>query len=389
MDISYILNVLGEERENYFNAVSPPIMQTSNFAFDSVENLRNALKDELSTNLYSRGINPTVEILRKKMAALDEAEDALICSSGVTAVFMAVFPNVESGDHIVSVAKPYSWTTKLFNSLLPRFNVTCTMIDGTKIENFEKAIQSNTKIIFLESPNTLTYELQDLEAVANLAKSKNIITIIDNTYCSPFYQKPIKMGINLCMQTASKYTGGHSDVVAGILTGSKEMIEEIYRNDFLNIGGIISPFNVWLLLRSLRTIDIRLEKIFKSTKEVIKGIENHPKIEKIIFPFHASFPQLELAKKQMKDAGGLFTVVLKADTVDEIENFCTSLKRFLIAVSWGGHESLVFPICSTINKNEFDPKYENHRMIRFYIGLEESKVLINDITKSLSKLSSE
>jgi len=164
------------------------------------------------------------------------------------------------------------------------------------------------------------------------------------------------------------------------------MIEKIYRADFLNIGAIISPFNAWLLLRSLRTIDIRIEKIFRTTKEVIKGIENHSKIEKIIFPFSESFAQIELARKQMKDAGGLFTAVLKANTIDEIENFCTSLKRFLIAVSWGGHESLVFPLCSTISREEFDPANENHRMIRFYIGLEESDILIEDITSGLNNI---
>lgn len=386
MDLSYIINILGEEREDYFNAVAPPIIQTSNFAFNNIEDLRKALKDESATSLYTRGINPTVEILRKKMAALDEAEDALIFSSGVSAVFMAVFPNVKSGDHIVSVAKPYSWTTKLFNDLLPRFNVTCTMIDGTKIENFEKAIQPNTSIIFLESPNTLTFELQDLEAVARLAKSRGIITIIDNSYCSSLYQKPYKMGIDLVMQTGTKYTGGHSDTVAGILTGSKEMIRKIFMSDYLNVGAIISPFNAWLLLRSLRTLDIRLKKIFSTTKEVISQIESHPKISRIIFPFHPSFPQYELARKQMEDAGGLFTIVLNVNSIDQVELFCENLKRFLIAVSWGGHESLVFPVCSGIDKAGFDPLNENHRMVRVYIGLEDTAPLVEDLLNSLNLL---
>lgn len=386
MDLSYIINILGEEREDYFNAVAPPIIQTSNFAFNNIEDLRKALKDESATSLYTRGINPTVEILRKKMAALDEAEDALIFSSGVSAVFMAVFPNVKSGDHIVSVAKPYSWTTKLFNDLLPRFNVTCTMIDGTKIENFEKAIQPNTSIIFLESPNTLTFELQDLEAVAHLAKSRGIITIIDNSYCSPLYQKPYKMGIDLVMQTGTKYTGGHSDTVAGILTGSKEMIRKIFMSDYLNVGAIISPFNAWLLLRSLRTLDIRLKKIFSTTKEVISQIESHQKISRIIFPFHPKFPQYELARKQMEDAGGLFTIVLNVNSIDQVELFCENLKRFLIAVSWGGHESLVFPVCSGLDKAGFDPQNENHRMVRVYIGLEDTAPLVEDLLNSLNLL---
>lgn len=386
MDMSYIINILGEDRENYYNAVAPPIIQTSNFAFDTIEGLRKALKDESTCSLYTRGINPTVEILRKKLAALDGAEDSLVFSSGVTAVFMAVLPNVNSGDHIVSVAKPYSWTTKLFNNLLPRFNVNCTMIDGSAIENFEKAIQPNTKIIFLESPNTLTFELQDLREVAKLAKSKGIITIIDNSYCSSRYQKPYEMGIDLVMQTATKYTGGHSDTVAGILSGSREMIEKIFISDFLNVGAIISPFNAWLLLRSLRTLDIRLQKIFKTTKEVIAAVDNHPKISRILFPFLPSFPQYELAKKQMDDAGGLFTIVLNVKEIEQVEKFCESLERFLIAVSWGGHESLVFPVCAGMQKSDFDPENENHRMVRVYIGLEDSDVLIQDFLHALSTL---
>lgn len=222
MDLSYIINELGEDRESYFGAVAPPIIQTSNFAFKNVALLREAMMDEFGVNLYSRGNNPTVTILRKKLAALDHAEDALVLSSGVAAVFLAVFANVKQGDHIVSVAKPYSWTDKLFKNLLPRLGVTTTFVDGTRIENFEQAIQPNTKIIFLESPNSFTFELQDLEAVAQLAKSKQLLTIIDNSYCSPLYQRPIDFGIDISIQTATKYLGGHSDVIAGVIAGKKK-----------------------------------------------------------------------------------------------------------------------------------------------------------------------
>src|ERR1043165_8723551 len=265
MNLSEILNELGEDREDYFNAIAPPIIQTSNFAFKEVSKLREALDDEFQTNLYSRGNNPTVSILRKKLAALDGAEDALVLSSGVAAIFLAVFANVKQGDHIICVSKPYSWTDKLLNNLLTRFGVTATMIDGTRIENFEAAILPNTRIIFLESPNTFTFELQDLEAVSKLAKSKGILTMIDNSYCSPLYQKPLDFGIDLTLQTATKYLGGHSDVVAGVICGSQQMIGKIFRNEMLTVGSVISPFNAWLLLRSLRTLEIRLDRIAKNT----------------------------------------------------------------------------------------------------------------------------
>ena len=178
MDLSYILNEFAEERENYFNAVSPPIMQTSNFIFNTVDEMRNAFADEYSTYLYSRGKNPTVDILRKKLAALDGADDCLVFNSGAAAIFAAVLANVKAGDHIVSVDKPYTWAQKMFNNILPRFGVTTTYIDGRQIENFERAILPNTTVIYLESPNSWDYAIQDLKAVAELAKAENIITII-------------------------------------------------------------------------------------------------------------------------------------------------------------------------------------------------------------------
>ena len=181
MDLSYILNHLGEERDQYFDAVSPPIIQTSNFYFKDVDSLRNAFPNERNVHVYTRGNNPTVEILRKKIAALAGAEDALVFSSGVAAISAAVIGNVQAGDHVVCVHKPYGWTDKLLNKFLSRYGVTSTMIDGTKIENFIAAIQPNTKVIFLESPNSFTFDLQDIKAVVKLAKEKGIVTIIDNS----------------------------------------------------------------------------------------------------------------------------------------------------------------------------------------------------------------
>src|SRR6478672_10045766 len=219
-DLSYIINELGEERDLYFNAVAPPIMQTSNFAFDSIADLRTAFEDEMSGYLYSRGLNPTVDILRKKLAALDGAEDCLVFNSGAAAIFAGVFANVKSGDHIVSVRSPYTWAQRMFDVILPRFNISTTYINGTKIENWEQATRSNTTLYYLESPNSWDFALQDIQAVASLARSKNIITIIDNSYCTPLYQNPIKLGVDLALQTATKYIGGHSDVLGGVLSGA-------------------------------------------------------------------------------------------------------------------------------------------------------------------------
>ena len=386
MDISYILNELGEERENYFNAISPPIAQTSNFAFKTVADLSKGLEDEMTDYLYSRGLNPTVEILRKKLAALDGAEDCLVFNSGAAAIFAGVLANVKAGDHIVSVKAPYTWAQRMFDVVLPRFGVTTTYINGTKIENWEAATTPNTTLYYLESPNSWDFALQPIKEVAKLARSKNITTFIDNSYCSPLYQKPIEMGIDMAMQTATKYIGGHSDTLGGVLSGSNAMMKKIFDSEYLNIGSGIQPFNAWLLIRGLRTLPARIDRITKTSLEVLKFLKSHPKIESIIFPFDESFPQYQLAKQQMKGACGLMTMVLKTNQREEIVRFCESLQHIMMAVSWGGHESLVIPKCSGIPISEFDPSNPEHRYIRLYVGLEDAGYLINDIEHAFRKI---
>lgn len=386
MDISYILNEYAEDRENYYNAVSPPIIQTSNFIFDTVDEMRKAFEDEYSTYLYSRGLNPTVDILRKKLAALDGAEDCLVFNSGAAAIFASVLANVKAGDHIVSVDKPYTWAQKMFDDILPRFNVTTTYIDGRLIENFERAILPNTRIIYLESPNSWDFALQDLKAVAELAKSENIITIIDNSYCTSLYQQPIKMGIDISLQTATKYISGHSDTLGGVMSGTKDMTTKIFNSEYMNIGSGIQPFNAWLLIRGLRTLPARLERISVTSKMVVEYLKDHVKVEEVIFPMDNGFDQYALAKEQMTGGCGLLTFIIKTKSVNEIEKFCESLRHIFMAVSWGGFESLIIPRCSGITREDFDSSNREHRMIRLYCGLEEPGYLINDLQQAFEKI---
>lgn len=385
-DISYILNELGEDREHYFNAMAPPIMQTSNFTFNKVADLRKAFEDEMGGYIYSRGLNPTVDILRKKLAALDGAEDALVFNNGAAAIFAGVLANVKSGDHIISIKNPYTWAQKMFDVVLPRFGVTTTYIDGTDINNFKAALQPNTTFIYLESPNSWTYELQPLEQVAIFAKAHHIITLIDNSYCTPLYQKPIDYGIDICMQTATKYISGHSDTLGGVLSGSHSMMKKIFDSEYLNIGSGIQPFNAWLLIRGLRTLPIRLNRISHTTQQVVGYLKQHPKIGTILFPFDASFPQYALAKEQMSGACGLFTFTIKNGTMESITRFCESLQHILMAVSWGGYESLVIPKCASIHPADFDKDNIEHQYIRMYVGLEEADYIIADLEQALEKM---
>ena len=227
MNISEILNHLGEDREQYFNAISPPVIQSSNFAFPDLHQFRAAFADELNQHVYSRGNNPTVEILRKKLAALEGTEDALVFSSGAGAIAAAVIGNVKAGDHIICQQAPYSWTSALLKKFLARFGVDHTFVDGTDLANIEAAYRPNTKVLYLESPNTMTFECQDLAACAAWAKQKGVVTMIDNSYSSPLYQQPASFGIDIVLHSGTKYLNGHSDVVVGVLCASKEMVRKL------------------------------------------------------------------------------------------------------------------------------------------------------------------
>ncbi len=385
MNLSHIINQLGEEREHYFNAVVPPVMQSSNFAFKTVEALRAALMQEEGHHLYTRGNNPTTEILRKKLAALAGADDALVFGSGMAAMSAAVLSLIKAGDHVVCQQHPYSWTKKLCAKILPNFGVQCTFVDGTSNEAWEKAIQPNTQLIILESPNTFTFELQDLAFVSALAKRHNIITIIDNTYSTSLGQRCIEAGIDLEVHSLSKYYAGHSDVVAGAVLGSSLLMQKIHQSGFLNLGGIMSPNDAWLVLRGLRTLHIRIERIGATTKKITDFLAAHPKVKKLLWQHHPSFPQFELAQQQMQWCGGLFSILLKTPDTDGVERFANALKHFLMAVSWGGHESLAFPVCAALPKGNYQ-SHLPYNLVRLYVGLEDAEVLIADLEQALAQI---
>ena len=384
MDVSYILNELGEDREDYFGAVIPPIIQSANFAFSSLQKMREGLEDEMGKPFYTRGHNPTVAILRKKIAALCGAEDGLVFGSGSAAMAAGVMNVVKAGDHVVCVQKPYSWTKKLLNNLLVKYGVETTMIDGSRVEHWEAALRENTVLFILESPNSLTFEMQPIKAVAHLAKSKGITTLIDNSYASPLHQQPISLGIDMEMHTASKYLGGHSDIVGGVLCGTKKRMQSIFESEFMTLGATISPHDAWLILRGMRTLPIRLARVTDTAEQLVTYLEQHPKVDRVIYPFSPNHPQFALAQKQMKRGAGQFTLVLKTQDIEAVERFCDALKRFLMACSWGGHESLIFPVAALYGSANYSNTDQPFNMVRCYAGLEEAEGLIQDLEQALA-----
>ena len=385
MDNSFILNHLGEERDEYYGSVAPPIFQSTNFCFKTVAEMRQKLTKELETPFYTRGYNPTVGTLRKKLAALEKTEDALVFSSGSAAVAAAVMSVVKAGDHVVCVQKPYSWTNNLFTKYLSKYGVTHSFVSGGEAHDFERAIQANTKLIYLESPNSLTFEMQDIVAITNLAKEKGITTIIDNSYNSPINQNPITMGVDLVVHSGTKYINGHSDVVCGVVCGSRARIMKMMAEEYMTIGSCISPHDAALVLRGLRTIELRVNQSSASAKKVAEFLENHPQIKHVNYPFSPKNPQLELAKRQMKQGGGLLSIVLDATDEAGVERFCDNLKRFIMATSWGGYESLLFPLCALAASKSFENPLP-WNMVRLYIGLEDADLLIEDLQQALNKI---
>jgi cystathionine beta-lyase len=383
-NFSYILSQLGEE-DNPFGAVSPPIYQTSIFSFKSFADFRDALNDEVNSSIYTRGNNPTVMLAEQKLAALEGAERAKLVSSGSSASSHAIMAFVKSGDHVVAVRDCYTWNAVLLEKYLSRFQVTHSFVDGSDTEKVIEAIKPETKVILLESPTSLTFKLQDMEAIAFEAKKRGIKTITDNTWATPIYCNPIKLGLDIVIHSGSKYLGGSSDIVAGVIAGSKKDIDLIQEQEFLQLGTTADPFMAWLLIRGLRTLHVRLETHYKNALLVASYLEKHPFVESVIYPMLPSHPQHELARQLFRGGSGLLAFRLKTKSYADIVRFTDELSLFKRAVSWGGYESLVFPNAVKYYESDKIPS-DRLSLIRLHTGLEQGKDLLEDLERALGKI---
>ncbi|MBT7091870.1 MAG: PLP-dependent transferase, partial [Bacteroidetes bacterium] len=244
----------GENEPEFINAFSPPVYQTSNFRFQTVDAMRHALQSEKEISVYSRGNNPTVRLFEKKMASLEKTEDALAFSSGIAAITCSILNSVKAGDHIIAIEEVYGWTKVFFDQYLPGFGITTSYFNGNDLSELNSIIQANTKLIYLESPSSWFFSIQDLKSISEIARSRNIRTICDNSFASPLGQNPSQFGIDLIVHSASKYLGGHSDLVGGVVCGPSEILSGLFKEEYMNLGAIMSPNTAWLLIRGLRTL---------------------------------------------------------------------------------------------------------------------------------------
>lgn len=368
----------GEDYTNYHGAMIPPIFQNSLF----VQNKDHPFDPE--TFVYSRMSNPTLQIAEKKLAELENAEAALVFSSGMAAISSGILSVVKTGDHILCVENVYGPTREFLEQYLSKFNISVSFIKGVYPEDFESAIQQNTQLIYLESPTSFTMHMQDLAEIAKIASKNHVFTMIDNTWATPLYQNPISLGIDLVAHTASKYLGGHSDIVAGVLAGSKKHINGIQLQERALLGAVMDPHQAWLLIRGLRTLPVRLQQHQHNALRIAEFLEQNSSIELVLYPGLKSHPQFDLGQKQMSGCSGLMSFVLKG-SADRVDAFIQHLNVFQLACSWGGFESLVIPIGKGMEKDMREKLGIHPNLIRIHVGLENIDTLVNDLKQALYK----
>ena len=369
-------------------AIVPPLYQNSLFAFDGWDGIDKAFGEPSEAYIYSRLHNPTSRIAEQKIADLAGAEDAKLTASGMGAISAAILHFVKHGDHIVTIKDLYAPANTFINEFLKeKCNVSCTFVDGTSVASFAEAIQDNTSLIYLESPASITMSIQDIKGVTTLAKSRGIKTVIDNTWATPLFQPCSPMGIDLEVHSVSKYLCGHSDVVAGVIIGSKKDLSEILMKEHALLGPKMAPFESWLLLRSLRTLPLRMKAHQENGKLVAQFLEGHPMVKSVNWPGLKSFPQYELAKQQMSGYGSLMSFELYSEDLNKIKQFVDGLELFHLGVSWGGHESLVYaPVISYAKElppERFAAMGIVPGLIRISVGLEDAQDLIEDLERAL------
>lgn len=379
---SDIIQHYSEDNSNYYGAVNPSIVQTTCFAKKSTVELFEALANERTTYAYSRGTNPTSLILEKKLAALERGEHAKVFSSGMAAITATLFTILKAGDHVLLVNNVYGPATN-YLKYMSKYGIEMDNVFVEEAGEIKKHLKKNTKLIYFESPSTHQMHLLDLDEIAKIAKEVNALTMIDNTWATPLFQKPITHNIDLVIHSLTKYIGGHSDVMAGAVIGKFELIDKIIEFGHQYQGAVISPNQSWLLIRGLRSLEARLNVHQKNVEQVLNNLKNHPKIASINHPYVANEKQKVIFKKYFEGYTSLFSIVLKDDSFESVSKFVDSLKVFQIAVSWGGFESLVFPQFNGKNQEGLKMSHIPQGLVRLYIGLENPDTLIEDINQAL------
>jgi cystathionine beta-lyase/cystathionine gamma-synthase len=369
-------------------SVAPPLYPSVTYRADSAAQFREMATEPRHPRFYARYGSPTHERTEKLLAQTEGAEAALLLGSGMAAVSCAVIALLQAGDHLVAQRSHYMGTTQLVSTLLARYGVTSTLVDQTDTAAFESAIRPETRLILLESPSNPLLQLTDLEAVARLAKARGITTLADNTFATPVNQNPLRLGVDLVVHSATKFLGGHHDLLAGVVMGPQTLIERVWDASIV-LGCNLGAFETWLLLRGLRTLSLRVERQNATALAVARHLETHPAVAAVHYPGLESHPQHALACRQMRGHGGVLSFVLGGGMAGALE-FMQRLRLFTQAVSLGGIEALAMHAATTwsgtLTEEQTRASGIDAGLVRLSVGLEDAADLIADLDQALAGL---
>lgn len=379
----------GKQHDHAHGPLSTPIYQSSTFVFDNAEQGAARFAGEEAGYIYSRLGNPTTRELELKIAALEEMEDGAATATGMGAVSASVLSFLEKGDHLIASKAVYGCTFALFSHMLPKFGIEVTFVDMEDHSAVEKALKSNTKMIFAETPINPNLVVIDLAFIGDFAKRNNLISVIDNTFMTPLLQKPKHFGIDIVLHSATKYLNGHGDVVAGLVCGSKEHIETIKFTVLKDIGATISPHDAWLIIRGMKTLSVRMERHCSNAQKVAEFLAQHDKIEQVYYPGLKSHPGNKFIGTQMKAAGGVIAFELKG-TLEMGAQFINATKLCTLAVSLGDAETLIqHPASMTHSPYTQEERLAagiSDGLVRISVGLEEADDIIVDLAQALEQI---
>ena len=381
--------VHGGEFHDHLGSAVTPIYQTSTFSFKSAEHGAQCFSGESDGFIYTRLGNPTIIDLEKTVADLENGFGGIATSSGMAAVNTVYLGTLGAGDHMIGHNALYGPSRAIMESLYPKFNVASTFVDATDINNVIEAIQPNTKLIFLESPANPTIGITDIKAVCDLAHDKNILVCVDNTFCSPYLQKPLDLGADIVLHSMTKFINGHADVVAGMIVTKTEEHYKLLRGVMMNMGCNMDPHQAFLTRRGLKTLAIRIDKAQENSIQIAKYLEQHQKVDWVLYPGLPSHPQYELAKEQMDGPGAMISFGLKGG-YNAGQTMMNSVELALLAVSLGGIETLIqHPASMTHSKLSKEAKAIagiSDGLVRISIGIEEVDDIIADLDQALEKV---
>ena len=377
--------------KNLYGTLAMPIYQTSTFIFDSAEQGGRRFALEEDGYIYTRLGNPTTTVLENKIAALEEGEAAVATSSGMGAISSTLWTVLKAGDHIVTDKTLYGCTFALMNHGLTKFGVEVTFVDTSNLDEVKKAMKKNTRVVYLETPANPNLKIVDLEALAKLAHTNpNTLVIVDNTFATPYMQKPLKLGADIVVHSVTKYINGHGDVIAGLVITNKELADQIRFVGLKDMtGAVIGPQEAYYIIRGMKTFEIRMERHCKNARVVADFLNKHPKIEKVYYPGLETHPGYEIAKKQMKDFGAMISFELKGG-FEAGKTLLNNLKLCSLAVSLGDTETLIqHPASMThspYTKEEREAAGITDGLVRLSVGLENVEDIIADLEQGLEKI---